>query len=716
MGQVGEIFALAGLHIDKGSFSEYGSALKSAENQVGDFSTGTQAALASAFALPAAALTGIASYGATIASSYEDATLTLKTLYGSQEAAQEKFEWLADFAATTPFEFPELMDSAIRLKAFGMDIEQYGRTLGDTAAAMGKPVMAVVEAIADAQQGEFERMKEFGIKAVEIQKNNYQQLGASMQDVGKTALTYMDANGKQQIAVVDRNNKEMITSTIEAIWNDKYAGAMEERSKSFTGMLSNIQDSLKTGLAELAGFDLGTATIETWSLLGVLKELAGVGVVVADAFAGMSEPMQTFVIVSATGVAAVGLLAAGLVVYTSAAAAYSAITGIMVTSTLTLGAAISAAIWPATLVVGTLALVAAGLVYLNEKTGVITYSWNLLKDIFTIVAHDVKTAFTILWEGIVYVAGEIRKAIESILPMEFLGKVGDFVDGVVSQFSKMGVGFHEQAEEIRNDSGQVTRSFEDFANIDTSGTQSGIENISSGISSMIPTVSAGTDELTTMGNVDMGGTVGQVQTVDASLNAASATGTNFTHIISDAGNVRMDGTNAQISLVDQNGKTTSLTINQLTQYLQESGNVSQAGTAGQLALVDQNGKVVNLTADQMITLLQTAGNQPLAGTRAGLIGVKGDADQAKVSVNGLGQAITRINMTQPKWNSVEDFYNDPTYAGKRAPSNLKMGITSSGGTGGTGEGNVKIVSTTNKNTINNNGDKLSASKAKAAGA
>ncbi|MDD4453607.1 MAG: hypothetical protein PHZ06_12320, partial [Proteiniphilum sp.] len=65
MGQVGEIFALAGLHIDKGSFSEYGSALKSAENQVGDFSTGTQAALASAFALPAAALTGIASYGAT---------------------------------------------------------------------------------------------------------------------------------------------------------------------------------------------------------------------------------------------------------------------------------------------------------------------------------------------------------------------------------------------------------------------------------------------------------------------------------------------------------------------------------------------------------------------------------------------------------------------------------------------------------------------------
>ena len=256
MGLIGEIFALAGLHIDKASFAEYGSMLKSAEGQISDMSSGMQVAMAAGFAVPATALAGVAAYGTSIASAYEDAGLTLKTLYGSQEAAQEKFEWLADFAATTPFEFPELLESATRLKAYGMDIEQYGQTVGDTAAAMDKPIMAVVEALADAQQGEFERMKEFGIKAVEITKKNYAQLGASIQDAGRTALTFMDANGKQQIEVVDRNNKEMITSTIQAIWNDKYAGAMEERSKSFSGMLSTIKDNMSAGLANIVGYDM----------------------------------------------------------------------------------------------------------------------------------------------------------------------------------------------------------------------------------------------------------------------------------------------------------------------------------------------------------------------------------------------------------------------------------------------------------------------------
>lgn len=347
MGLVGEIFAKPGVKIDNASFAEYSAKLKEADSQIESFSSASKGVIAGALTIPAVALGSIAAYGTQIASSYEDANLTLKTLYGSQEVAAEKMKWIQNFAVTTPFEFPELVEAATQLKAYGMDIENYGRTIGDTAAAMGKPIDMAVQALADAQQGEFERMKEFGVKAVEITKKNYEQLGASAEQAGQTALTYMDKNGKQQIAVVDRNNKEMVTSTIQAIWNERYAGAMEERSKSFSGMVSSIKDNISAGLADLAGFDMVSMTVETNSLLGVLIGLAGAALSVTGAFSTMPEPMQTVLLVAALGAAGIGLLAAGFMTY-------SAILPLVTANTAIFGVTLSAALWPATLIVGTI--------------------------------------------------------------------------------------------------------------------------------------------------------------------------------------------------------------------------------------------------------------------------------------------------------------------------------------------------------------------------
>jgi hypothetical protein len=569
MGLIGEIWADAKLHVDKASFSEYGSMLKQAEGQVSGFSDGTKAALATAFMVPAAAVTGIAAYGASIAASYEDANLTLKTLYGSQEAAQQKFQWLADFAATTPFDFPELLEAATRLKAFGMDIEQYGRTVGDTAAAMGKPIMAVVEALADAQQGEFERMKEFGIKAVEIQKNNYQQLGASMQDIGKTALTYMDANGKQQIAVVDRNNKEMITSTIEAIWNSKYAGAMEERSKSFNGMISTIKDNLKAGLAELVGFDMTTGLAEAGSLYSTLQDLAKVAIVVSGAFSNMSEPMQTFVLVATLGGTAALAIAGGLI-------AYSMAVGLATPATIALVGSITAALWPAALVVIALAAIAAGLVYLNEKTGIITYSWNLLKDLFTITVDGILRAAGILKDYIVNIADDIKTAILDMFPAGFLESVSNVVNGIISQFTNMGNNIHTQAEGIRQDNANIGTSAQTAGGQVTTATgqmQTGFFN--AGMSAL----GMGTNTLTATGQMvggfnaaggaatTMGGNVaGTVPSVNA-LTVASYSGVTANQAYAasfvDVSNMANEAANAAISAANRIGSAIKTNISQV---------------------------------------------------------------------------------------------------------------------------------------------------------
>ena len=55
-----------------------------------------------------------------------------------------------------------------------------------------------------------------------------------MADVGKTALTYTDNYGKQQVKVIDRNNREAITAALVGVDGifQKYTGAMEARSKT----------------------------------------------------------------------------------------------------------------------------------------------------------------------------------------------------------------------------------------------------------------------------------------------------------------------------------------------------------------------------------------------------------------------------------------------------------------------------------------------------
>ena len=174
---------------------------------------------------------------------FENYKATLKTVLGTQEKANKAFDWLKDFAKKTPFDINTLSESFVKLAAYGIDGTKSMQSLGDAAAAMGKDIMMAVEAMADAQTGEFERLKEFGVKAIQITKANATRMGASLEQVGKTALAFTDKMGKEAFKIIDRNNRKQVTSTIQAIWNEKYKGAMEERSKTLDGMLNNLNDS-----------------------------------------------------------------------------------------------------------------------------------------------------------------------------------------------------------------------------------------------------------------------------------------------------------------------------------------------------------------------------------------------------------------------------------------------------------------------------------------
>lgn len=225
---------------------------------------------AGSLGLKLGALGGVIGYGfksqlVDTASQFEGFGAILETVEGSAGKAKNSLAWVSDFAARTPYELDQVMESFVKLRAYGMDpTKGLLKSLGDTAAAMGKPMIQAVEAIADAVTGENERLKEFGIRA----------------SVKGDQITYEYTNkvGKQMKKTADKNSRAMIQSTLEAIWNEKYAGAMERQAGTWKGMWSNISDQItrfKIMVMQAGVFDYMKGKLK--GLLDQINEMAASG-------------------------------------------------------------------------------------------------------------------------------------------------------------------------------------------------------------------------------------------------------------------------------------------------------------------------------------------------------------------------------------------------------------------------------------------------------
>lgn len=90
----------------------------------------------------------------------------LTNTLGSESAAKKALDEIQRFAAETPFQINELTGAFVKLANFGLKISvREMRSLGDVAASTGKSFDQLAEAVIDATTGEFERLKEFGIRA-----------------------------------------------------------------------------------------------------------------------------------------------------------------------------------------------------------------------------------------------------------------------------------------------------------------------------------------------------------------------------------------------------------------------------------------------------------------------------------------------------------------------------------------------------------------------
>lgn len=206
-----------------------------------------------------AATTGVvaalaAKTGLSEAMDLEGYRLQLETATKDTQKASEIMQYAIDLANKTPFEGGELVEGAAKFEAMGMAAQKWLPLAGDMAAATNKSFDQATEALIDAQTGELERLKEFGITKAKIVEQG-EKLFAGVQLV----------NNKGQITNQEKFNEAMIS-----LMEDRFAGGMEKQAGTMKGLWSTVTGVTKSALATIAGITTD-GSIRSGSALDLLK-------------------------------------------------------------------------------------------------------------------------------------------------------------------------------------------------------------------------------------------------------------------------------------------------------------------------------------------------------------------------------------------------------------------------------------------------------------
>ncbi len=215
--------------------------LKGAEKKLKGFTSSAETDLkgfsstaSSAFKTAGLALAGAFSVGAfvsfgkevlAVTAEFEKFGAVLGNTLGSNALAKLKLKEIEEFAAKTPFSVNELTNSFVKLANQGFKpTGDEMRRLGDLASSTGKSFDQLAEAILDAQTGEFERLKEFGVRA---------------QDAGnKVIFTF------KGVQTTVEKSSEAIRNYVTSLGDaEGVSGSMAVISATLSGKISNLGDS-----------------------------------------------------------------------------------------------------------------------------------------------------------------------------------------------------------------------------------------------------------------------------------------------------------------------------------------------------------------------------------------------------------------------------------------------------------------------------------------
>lgn len=216
--------------------------------------------------------------GFDLAAQYETAAVQLGALSGSAEQAGTLLTQLRDFAATSPFGFPELDEAAKRLLSVGVTaagIPGLLKQIGDVAAGTGAPLGEIAD--------------QFARAAAEGHVGSRELLALSHQGVPILQVLagqfHTTADGVAKLAEAGRIGFGDLVTAFATLTGPagKFGGIIAAQSHTLGGALHNLSATVDENLADIAG------TLDaTFDLSGVAAKLsAGVSKVGGAIMAGL---------------------------------------------------------------------------------------------------------------------------------------------------------------------------------------------------------------------------------------------------------------------------------------------------------------------------------------------------------------------------------------------------------------------------------------------
>ena len=202
----------------------------------------------------------------------ETISTELTTMTGNAEEAEKLLRDLQNFAAKTPFQLPGIANSAKQLLAFGFaadDVKDKLKFLGDIASGSGSQLSDVTQIfgqVAAAGKLTGERLNQLAERAIPIGPAIAKTMG-----VAETAVRDLVSKGQVNFKIFEESFKSL--SDEGGIFFD----SMIDKSETFDGVMSTLDDNLKLVSAELGK-----------QLLPILKDLA-------KTLTGLIQKMSTFV-------------------------------------------------------------------------------------------------------------------------------------------------------------------------------------------------------------------------------------------------------------------------------------------------------------------------------------------------------------------------------------------------------------------------------------
>lgn len=153
----------------------------------------------------------------------EQYTIRLKTLLGSQEAANTAMDNFQDIASKLPFTLDEVIESGIRLTTIKVPFKDWLIPIADVAAAFGLDLPTATDQFARAMSAGLGAADWFREKGISAMIKDFAKLKYGIEDLSKAGTAKL---------------KEVMYE-----WAKTFEGSSEEMSKTWAGTISMIQDA-----------------------------------------------------------------------------------------------------------------------------------------------------------------------------------------------------------------------------------------------------------------------------------------------------------------------------------------------------------------------------------------------------------------------------------------------------------------------------------------